>query len=130
VEQREEPIDHALSPSSTPTAQRTPRRRHILLVEENLINRKIVHRKLQSKGHDVTTANDGQEALELVIEAPGLSTGDSSAFDICLMDMEMPRMDGNTATKAIREREKQDQTDYLPILGVTANVRSGQQSEM
>jgi CheY-like chemotaxis protein len=130
VEQREEPIDHALSPSSTPTAQRTPRRRHILLVEENLINRKIVHRKLQSKGHDVTTANDGQEALELVIEAPGLSTGDSSAFDICLMDMEMPRMDGNSATKAIREREKQDQPDYLPILGVTANVRSGQQSEM
>jgi CheY-like chemotaxis protein len=66
----------------------------------------------------------------LVIKAPGLSTGDSPAFDICLMDMEMPRMDGNSATKAIREREKQDQPDYLPILGVTANVRSGQQSEM
>lgn len=125
---REEPIDQARS-GEGPDA-RQPSRSHVILVEDNFINRKIVCRKLQSKGYDVTTANDGQEALEMVIEAPGLSTGDSSAFDICLMDMEMPRMDGNAATRAIREREKQDQTDYLPILGVTANVRSGQQSEM
>jgi CheY-like chemotaxis protein len=127
--QREVPIDQAHS-SNAPNAPQTPRPRHVLLVEDNFINRKIVCRKLQNKGYDVTTANDGQEALEMVIEAPGLSTGDSSAFDICLMDMEMPRMDGNAATRAIREREKQNQTDYLPILGVTANVRSGQQSEM
>lgn len=87
-------------------------------------------RKLKSKGYEVTTANDGKEAVDLVTSAPEPSTGDNSAFHICLMDMEMPRMDGNSATKAIRELEKQGKIEYIPILGVTANVRSGQQSEM
>ena len=115
--------------SEAPAAPQTLRQ-HVLLVEDNLINQKIVCRKLKSKGYDVTTASDGKEAVDLVVRAPKPSTGDKLAFDICLMDMEMPRMDGNTATKAIRELEKQDQIEYIPILGVTANVRSGQQSEM
>lgn len=46
------------------------------------------------------------------------------------MDMEMPRMDGNAATKMIRELEREGVIEYTPILGVTANVRSGQQDEM
>lgn len=78
----------------------------------------------------MTIANDGKEAVELVASTPRSSTGDQSAINICLMDMEMPRMDGIAATKAIRELEKKDQTEYMPILGVTANVRSWQQAEM
>lgn len=127
-EQHEAPLNQARS-IYAPTASQTLRR-HVLLVEDNLINQKIVCRKLKSKGYDVTTANDGQEAMEMVVRAPRFSNGNRSAFDICLMDMEMPRMDGNVATKAIRELERQDQAEYMPILGVTANVRSGQQSEM
>jgi CheY-like chemotaxis protein len=127
-EQHEAPPYQSHS-SNAPTAPKTLRQ-HVLLVEDNLINQKIVYRKLKSKGYSVTTANDGKEAAELIVGAPKPSTGDKSAFDICLMDMEMPRMDGNTATKTIRELERQDQIEYIPILGVTANVRSGQQSEM
>ncbi|KAL1581741.1 hypothetical protein WHR41_09503 [Cladosporium halotolerans] len=103
---------------------------HVLLVEDNLINQQIVCRKLKAKGYVVTTANDGKEAIDLATSAPKLSTGDEAAFDICLMDMEMPRMDGNAATKAIRELERKGAIEYLPILGVTANVRSEQQDKM
>jgi CheY-like chemotaxis protein len=46
------------------------------------------------------------------------------------MDMEMPVMDGNTATKMIRGFEKQGRIEHIPILGVTANVRLDQQTEM
>jgi CheY-like chemotaxis protein len=103
---------------------------HILLVEDNIINQKIVVRKLESRGYVVTAANNGKEAVELVERAPGLSTGDKGAFNICLMDMEMPVMDGNSATKMIRKFEKQGRIEHIPILGVTANVRLEQQAEM
>lgn len=87
-------------------------------------------RKLKAKGYAVTTANDGKEAVDLATSAHKLPIGDEAALDICLMDMEMPWMDGNAATKAIRELERQGVIKYLPILGVTANVRSGQHDEM
>jgi CheY-like chemotaxis protein len=103
---------------------------HILLVEDNIINQKIVVRKLESRGYMVTAANNGKEAVELVERVPSLSTSDKRAFDICLMDMEMPVMDGNSATKVIRELEKQGRIEHIPILGVTANVRVEQQAEM
>lgn len=103
---------------------------HILLVEDNIINQKIVMRKLESKGYKVTSAKNGKEAVDAVENAPKLSTGDKRAFDICLMDMEMPIMDGNTATKTIRVLERQGKIERIPILGVTANVRGEQQAEM
>lgn len=104
-------------------------RAHVLLVEDNVINQKLVCRKLENKGYDVTVANNGKEAVTTVMNASKLSS-DKHAFDICLMDMEMPIMDGNTATKTIRELERQGQIEHIPILGVTANVRSEQQAEM
>jgi CheY-like chemotaxis protein len=103
---------------------------HVLLVEDNIINQKILIRKLESRGYVVTAANNGKEAVELVERAPGLSTGDKRAFNICLMDMEMPVMDGNSATKIIRGFEKQGRIEHIPILGVTANVRLEQQAGM
>lgn len=128
--QSPDPADqHEARSSPSPTSSHN-HQQHVLLVEDNLINQKIVCRKLKAKGYAVTTANDGKEAVELVTSTSNLSTGDEAALDICLMDMEMPRMDGNAATKAIRELERQGAIDYLPILGVTANVRSGQQDEM
>jgi CheY-like chemotaxis protein len=117
-----------LEKQASPAQQRTGA--HVLLVEDNIINQKIVVRKLESRGYVVTAANNGKEAVELVERAPGLSTGDKRAFNICLMDMEMPVMDGNSATKMIREFEKQGRIEHIPILGVTANVRLEQQAEM
>lgn len=103
---------------------------HILLVEDNIINQKIVMRKLESKGYTVTLAQNGKEAVDAVESAPKPSTGDKRAFDICLMDMEMPIMNGNTAAKNIRALERQGKIERIPILGVTANVRGEQQAEM
>lgn len=115
--------------SGVPAAWRSMRA-NILLVEDNIINQKVVYRKLMSKGYKVTTANNGREAVESVRSAPKRSSGDKRAFDICLMDMEMPIMDGNTATRSIRELERQGEIEHIPILGVTANVRGEQQTEM
>jgi CheY-like chemotaxis protein len=122
--------DHSRRPKkqASPAQQRTGA--HVLLVEDNIINQKIVVRKLESRGYVVTAANNGKEAVELVERAPGVSTGDKRAFNICLMDMEMPVMDGNSATKMIRKFEKQGRIEHIPILGVTANVRLEQQAEM
>jgi CheY-like chemotaxis protein len=122
--------DHSQHPKNQASQAQRRTRAHVLLVEDNIINQKIVVRKLESRGYVVTAANNGKEAVELVERAPGLSTGDRSAFNICLMDMEMPVMDGNTATKMIRGFEKQGRIEHIPILGVTANVRLDQQTEM
>jgi signal transduction histidine kinase/CheY-like chemotaxis protein len=105
-------------------------RPHVLLVEDNVINQKIVHRKLEAKGFNVTTANNGKEAVEKVKKAPKPSSGQDGSFDAILMDQEMPIMDGNTASKAIRELESNGELEHIPILGVTANVRGAQQDEM
>lgn len=105
-------------------------RAHVLLVEDNHINQKIVSRKLVAKGFIVTTANNGKEAVDKVQQAPKRSSGDEDAFDVVLMDQEMPILDGNGATRKIRELEKDGKLEHVPILGVTANVRGAQQDEM
>jgi signal transduction histidine kinase/CheY-like chemotaxis protein len=94
--------------------------RHILIVEDNVINRQIVSRKLHSLGYNVSEATNGQEALRAV---------QRDEFDCILMDQEMPVMDGRSATMAIRNLGR-DSTANTPILGVTANVRATQQIEM
>ncbi|KAJ5935958.1 hypothetical protein N7454_005256 [Penicillium verhagenii] len=94
--------------------------RHILVVEDNIINRRIVSRKLQSLGFHVSEASNGQEALDAV---------QRDKFDCILMDQEMPVMSGISATMAIRNLGR-DYTANIPILGVTANVRATQQIEM
>ncbi|MCL2886397.1 MAG: response regulator [Betaproteobacteria bacterium] len=70
--------------------------RHILLVEDNPVNQELARRLIERQGYRVTVANNGAEALDLY---------DGSNFDIILMDMEMPVMDGLEATEAIRARE-------------------------
>jgi signal transduction histidine kinase/ActR/RegA family two-component response regulator len=94
--------------------------RHILLVEDNDINRRIISRRLKSLGFQISEAGDGQEALNIA---------QRNELSCILMDQEMPVMDGNSATRAIRNLEK-DGGGHIPILGVTANVRAEQQAEM
>ncbi|KAJ5973946.1 hypothetical protein N7481_011156 [Penicillium waksmanii] len=94
--------------------------KRILVVEDNVINRKILSRKLVALGFQIMEANNGREALDAF---------QNSTVDCILMDQEMPVMDGNSATKLIRQLEKGSDA-HIPILGVTANVRVAQQSEM
>ena len=66
---------------------------HILLVEDNEINQKIISAMLATKGHIVTLAEDGEVAVQLAEQQP---------FDLILMDMHMPKLNGVDATKKIR----------------------------
>lgn len=101
----------------------------VLFVEDNLINQRILKRKMQGKGFEVTTANNGKEAVDAFRSAASTES-ESPAFDCVLMDQEMPVMDGNSATRAIRDIESKDSLPRIRIIGVTANVREEQQQQM
>jgi len=86
----------------------------ILLVEDNVLNQRIVTFSLKKYNHSVQIANNGLEALEVF---------KSSKFDVILMDIMMPVMDGLEATLKIREYEEQNNIlDKTPIIAVTANT--------
>ena len=88
---------------------------HILLVEDNELNREIALYLLQNLKSRVDTAEDGQEAVEKV----RISSGDP--FDLILMDVQMPRMNGYEATRTIR-RMKDPALANTPIVAMTANA--------
>ncbi|KAI4716356.1 hypothetical protein E4T48_07477 [Aureobasidium sp. EXF-10727] len=99
----------------------------ILFVEDNLINQKLLKKKIESKGFQVTTADNGKEALDMITSR---SSEHKPPFDCVLMDQEMPVMDGKTASREIRKFEGDNNLPAVNIIGVTANVRQEQQSEM
>lgn len=107
----------------------TKKTHRVLFVEDNMINQKILKRKMESKGFDVVTANNGKEAVD-AYKAESDVNNKSHAFDCVLMDQEMPVMDGNGATRTIRAFESEKSLPRVHIVGVTANVREEQQSEM
>jgi CheY-like chemotaxis protein len=85
----------------------------VLLAEDHPTNRKVVELILTSVGVDLTCVENGAEAVKIAAEQP---------FDLILMDMQMPVMDGLTATRLIREREAIEGLDPMPILCLTANA--------
>ncbi len=87
--------------------------RKILLVDDNPINRKLAVRVLESMGHEVAQAIHGQEAVERLLV---------DSFDLVLMDMQMPVMDGFEATARIREREVACGLPRIPIVAMTAHA--------
>jgi signal transduction histidine kinase/CheY-like chemotaxis protein len=103
-----------------PNQKQTGDGQRLLLVEDNIINRRIISRKLGNLGFDISEASNGKEAVE---------ANQNSSFDCILMDQQMPVIDGNRATQEIREKEKES-GGHVPILGVTANVREAQRDEM
>lgn len=88
----------------------------VLLVEDHEINRKLAQIMLQRMGHAFVTANDGQQALDCL---------DKESFDVVLLDVMMPVMDGITALKAWREREVARQLPRTTVLMVTAHAMTG-----
>jgi len=86
----------------------------ILLAEDNAINCKLTQSILHKKGWQVVTASTGKEVLHLL---------DSEPFDLILMDVQMPEMDGYEATSTIREQEKSTRT-HIPIIALTAHAMS------
>lgn len=86
----------------------------ILLVEDNVLNQRVVTFSLKKYNHEVTIANNGLEAVELFRE---------NKYDVILMDLMMPVMDGLEATVKIREEEKINNSDRrIPIIAITANT--------
>jgi len=95
--------------------------RHILIVEDNIINQKVLANLLQPAGVDVTVANNGNEAVEIV------KNNKPEKFDLVLMDINMPVMDGYAATQAIRYEQR---FDSLPIVAFTALVMESEIHKM
>jgi two-component system sensor histidine kinase/response regulator len=87
-------------------------RRRILLAEDNLVNQKLASHLLEKRGFHVTIAGDGRLALQEL---------EKGSFDLVLMDVQMPSMDGFEATAAIREREKST-GGHIPIIAMTAHA--------
>lgn len=89
----------------------------VLLVEDNQVNRLVAERMLTVSGAQVTTAVDGQQALQRLEE---------ESFDCVLMDIQMPVMDGLEATRELRRREEKSGRGAVPVVALTANALPGE----
>jgi two-component system sensor histidine kinase/response regulator len=87
----------------------------ILIAEDHPVNQMLLSRLLEKRGHSVKVAADGRLALEFAEEG---------SFDLMLMDVQMPEMDGMEATRVLRERESKTGT-HLTVIGVTAHAMEG-----
>jgi signal transduction histidine kinase/CheY-like chemotaxis protein/ligand-binding sensor domain-containing protein len=102
--------------ADAPAESHLPRKAlHILLAEDNRVNQAVATAILEKRGHTLAIANNGVEALALLRR---------EAFDLVLMDVQMPQMDGLTATQRIRVGEKLTNA-HLPIIALTAYAMKG-----
>ena len=106
-------VQHALPASATvATSQRQLR---VLLAEDNLVNQRLASRLLEKCGHSTSIVETGLEVLRKL---------ESQTFDVVLMDIEMPEMDGLATTSAIREKERHTGL-HIPIIAMTAHAMKG-----
>jgi two-component system sensor histidine kinase/response regulator len=105
----DKPAHHSLREGRTISPLR------VLLAEDNAVNQRLAFRILEIRGHNVVIANTGTEAVALL---------EQHAFDLILMDLQMPEMDGFEATRAIRDGEIGKNT-HIPIIAMTAHAMTG-----
>ncbi len=105
----------AIRTATAPSRPRAGTGLRVLLAEDNTVNQKLVVRMLEKRGHLVVVAGDGREALAAL---------EAAAFDLVLMDIHMPVMDGYEAVAALRGREARE-GGHLPVIALTANAMKG-----
>ncbi|EBA3088892.1 response regulator, partial [Salmonella enterica] len=88
----------------------------ILLAEDNLVNQKVARRLLEQLGHRCEVVNNGREALERWREQP---------WDLLLIDLQMPEMDGETAIRLLREETRAQGRSHQPAIAMTAHAMQG-----
>jgi CheY-like chemotaxis protein len=104
-------------------------RLHVLVVEDNLVNQKVLVKQLTKAGCVIHTADNGVWALKHLVKTR-FCVADGIPLSIILMDCEMPEMDGLTCCRKIREMEQRREiTRHVPIIAVTANIRGGQMDD-
>jgi signal transduction histidine kinase/CheY-like chemotaxis protein/HPt (histidine-containing phosphotransfer) domain-containing protein len=106
------PSNQASISTTAASPQKLPRTLRVLVAEDNPVNQKTVVGMLKKMGHSARVAVNGQEALALLA---------NEAFDLVLMDVQMPLMDGLTASRLIREHEK-GSGSRVPIIAMTAHA--------
>ena len=87
----------------------------ILLADDHVVNQKLAVRVLEKRGYEVRVVGDGKQAIDAL---------EDGVFDVVLMDVQMPVMDGFEATSAIRRREQQ-RGGHIPVIAMTANAMKG-----
>jgi CheY-like chemotaxis protein/HPt (histidine-containing phosphotransfer) domain-containing protein len=98
------------------SAAAAPTGRRILVAEDQLVNWTLIERLLTKRGHVVVNVKNGRDAVDLL---------DHEAFDLVLMDCQMPGMDGYAATREIRRLEAERHDRWVPIVAMTANAMQG-----
>src|SRR5205823_11109693 len=103
----------AQAPEAAPVQTPTAAALHILVAEDNEFNAQLLEQLLVRRGHRVRLANNGREALALAEEG---------GFDLLLLDVHMPELDGFQVVQAVRERER-SAGGHLPVIALTARSR-------
>jgi signal transduction histidine kinase/CheY-like chemotaxis protein len=98
------------------TPMRAARRLRVLVAEDNPVNQKLAQHLLERRGHTPILVTNGREAV---------SAASGDRFDLILMDLQMPEMDGFEATNVIRGRERDARTPRVPIIALTAHAMQG-----
>ncbi len=105
--------DEAIAPAENTRVSNRPR---VLVAEDNAVNRMVIENMIEKTHYEVDFAEDGREACE---------ASESKDYDVVLMDISMPHMDGTEAAKAIRAREANEGKPETPIVALTAHALAG-----
>lgn len=107
-------------PTETPEERQRRKLFRLLLVEDNEVNQLVTRGMLAKLGYQVKTVSNAETALALL---------EQEAFDLILMDCMMPELDGFTATRTLRERERAGEHTRTPVIAITANTAEGVQAK-
>ena len=109
------PASDEIQPCEEHTTLAAIRKLHILIADDNLVNLRLARSLLAKQGHSAVAVGSGREALSAL---------EQQSFDVVLMDVQMPDMDGVETTKAIRSQERISRK-HLPIVAMTAHAMIG-----